>query len=260
MNILEEIKQHKLREVAERKSLYHVKLLEQSIYFKLPPVSLRKHLGRPDLNGIIAEFKRRSPSKGVINQHSDVAVTCTGYIQAGATALSVLTDEKYFGGSTNDLRVAREMNHCPILQKDFIIDEYQIVEAKAIGADAVLLIAATLDKKSVLDLARFARSINLEVLLEVHNEEELDCANEYVNVVGVNNRDLKTFTVDLERSFSLACRIPPAFVKISESGISSALVIKKLRSAGYHGFLIGENFMRTPEPVSAFTDFVKLII
>lgn len=259
MNILEEIKQHKLREVAERKSLYPVKLLERSIYYTAQPVSLRKYLLRKDLTGIIAEFKRKSPSKGVINQYPEPAATCLGYMQAGASALSVLTDEKFFGGSADDLLAARKFNYCPILRKDFIIDEYQIIEARSMGADVILLIAEMLDKKEVEKLAKFAVSLGLEVLLEFHSKEELKKLNGYIHHAGVNNRDLKTFRVDTKISYELSQLIPNDFIKISESGIEEATTVFALRKAGYQGFLIGEYFMRHSDPAAACKRFIQSV-
>src|SRR5689334_188395 len=194
MNILDEIIAYKKKEVADRKELYPVKLLEQSHYFATQPVSLKKYIQRDDLSGIIAEIKRKSPSKGVINPHVSVERTSIGYMQAGASALSVLTDTNFFGGSNDDLMTARKFNFCPILRKDFTIDEYQIVEAKSIGADAILLIAAALPPARVKELAAFAHSFGLEVLLEVHNEEELNAnLDAQADLIGVNNRNLKTF-------------------------------------------------------------------
>src|SRR5688572_19192414 len=173
MNILDQIIEYKRKEVSERKELYPVKFLEQSIYFGTQPVSLKKYIQREDKSGIIAEIKRKSPSKGVINPHVSVERTSIGYMQAGASALSVLTDKQFFGGSNEDLTIARKYNFCPILRKDFTIDEYQIVEAKSIGADAILLIAAVLSSDQINKLTGFAHSLGLEVLLEVHDEEEL---------------------------------------------------------------------------------------
>ncbi len=260
MTILDEIISHKIKEVALAKENTPVSSLEKGIYFQRTPLSFTDFLLNPDKTGIIAEFKRKSPSRGMINSLSTIEEVTTGYFRSGASALSVLTDEKYFGGSTADLMRARELNLIPILRKDFVVDEYQIIEAKSIGADAVLLIAAALDIVRTKRLARFARSLHLQVLLEVHQEEELAHVNEFVDMVGVNNRNLKTFTVDTETSVRLASEIPASFVKVSESGITSPLTIKKLRGCGYQGFLIGENFMRTPEPAHAFSEFVKLIL
>lgn len=259
MNLLQEIKQHKLCEVEERKSLYPVKLLERSIYYKAQPVSLRKYLLRTDLTGIIAEFKRKSPSKGIINPYAEPAATCLGYMQAGAAALSVLTDEKYFGGSADDLRAARKFNYCPILQKDFIVDEYQIVEARSMGADVILLIAEMLERQEIQRLAKFAVSLGLEVLLECHSRKELNKLNGDIHHAGINNRDLKTFQVNPEISEELAAWIPGDFIKISESGIGDAVTVMKLKKAGYQGFLIGEFFMRHSDPAAACGRFIQSI-
>jgi indole-3-glycerol phosphate synthase len=260
MTILEKIIIHKRKEVAGALKKKPVKKLEGSQFFSRVPLPLTDYILHPDKTGIIAEFKRKSPSRGIINSEATIEEVTTGYFRSGASGLSILTDKEFFGGSADDLTRARKLNPIPILRKDFIIDEYQIIEAKAIGADAILLIAAALDKGQAKKFARFARSLNLQVLLEVHNASELDHLNEFVNIVGVNNRDLKTFAVDTELSVQLAGEIPSEFVKISESGITSPLTLKKLRGCGYQGFLIGENFMRTSEPALAFSDFVKLIM
>jgi indole-3-glycerol phosphate synthase len=260
MNLLEEIVLNKKQEVSEARERFPVAKLEKSKLFGRNPFSLADFILSSDKTGIIAEFKRKSPSKGIINSESTLEEVTTGYFRSGASGLSILTDSKFFGGSNADLKRARELNSIPILRKDFIIDEYQIIEAKAMGADAVLLIAAILHHKMTKELARFARSLGLQVLLEVHEPAEIEYLNEFVNIIGVNNRDLKTFHVDTERSVELACAIPSGFIKISESGINSAFIVKKLRSCGYQGFLIGESFMRSPEPAKAFADFVELII
>lgn len=257
MNILDKIIAQKAKEVEENKSLYPVKLLEQSIYFPGKPVSIKKYVLRPDKSGIIAEIKRKSPSKGAINMHVSIERTSIGYMQAGASALSILTDKEFFGGKNEDLTTARKYNFCPILRKDFIIDEYQIIEAKSIGADVILLIAANLEPKKLKDLAKFAKSFGLEVLLEVHNEQELqESINEYVDLVGVNNRNLKTFEVSIENSLRLAPMIPNEFVKVSESGISDPATIIKLKQNGFQGFLIGENFMQNGRPEKACAAFI----
>ncbi len=257
MNILDEIIAHKKKEVAECKALYPVKLLEQSTYFEGAPVSMKKYVLNPEKSGIIAEFKRKSPSKGVINPNAKVERTSISYMQAGASGLSILTDTKYFGGKNEDLKTARSFNFCPILRKDFIIDEYQIIEAKSIGADTILLIAAALSAEEIKSLGEFAKSFGLEVLLEVHNEEELNQSiNENVDLLGVNNRDLKTFETTIQTSKDLAEKIPSDFVKVSESGISDPASIVDLKTYGYSGFLIGENFMKTGRPGKAAKDFV----
>jgi indole-3-glycerol phosphate synthase len=258
MNILDEIIAHKHKEVVERKELFPVKLLEKSLYFETPCVSLEHYLQRPDKSGIIAEIKRKSPSKGNINPYVSVERTSIGYMQAGASALSILTDAKYFGGRNEDLITARKYNYCPILRKDFMVDEYQIVEAKSIGADAILLIAAALEAARLKELAAFARTLGLEVLLEVHNLEELqESLNDYVTVVGVNNRNLKTFKTDVGLSFELAKHIPAGITKVSESGLSQPQTLVELQEAGYNGFLIGESFMTNSRPERAAADFIK---
>lgn len=257
MSILDQIIEHKRTEVANRKSLYPQKLLEQSIYFGTQPVSLKKYIQREDKSGIIAEIKRKSPSKGVINKHVSVERTSIGYMQAGASALSILTDNHFFGGSNDDLILARKYNFCPILRKDFTIDEYQIIEAKSIGADAILLIAAALEPKQLKALASFAHTFGLEVLLEVHNEAELEANLEAeADLIGVNNRDLKTFELSVEVSKRLSGLIPNHVVKVSESGIESVATIMELKKFGFEGFLMGQNFMQHSRPELACKEFI----
>ena len=259
MNILEKIVAQKRIEVAERKALIPIALLEKSIYFNSPTVSLKSYLLREDKSGIIAEFKRKSPSKGNINKYAKVDEVTLGYMQSGASALSVLTDEQFFGGSDNDLKKARKLNYCPILRKDFIIDEYQIIEARSIGADAILLIASVLSKEEIIRFSNLAKKLSLEVLLEVHNEKELDkIPNEEV-LVGVNNRNLETFEVSLQNSIDLFPKLPNSVVKVAESGIKTPEDIALLKSFGYNGFLIGEQFMKTPNPSSACRVFIDAI-
>ncbi len=259
MNILDQIISQKRKEVEERKSLYPVKLLEKSIYFSSPSVSLKKYLLRDDLTGVIAEIKRKSPSKGAINSYVNIERTSIGYMQAGASALSVLTDTGFFGGKNEDLTLARKFNYCPILRKDFIIDEYQIVEAKSIGADAVLLLANVLDKARIKELAVFARSLGLETVLEIREAEELGSLNENIDCAGINNRNLKDFKVNVDQSFVLGQRIPREFVKISESGISDPDVLLKLKAQGFRGFLIGEFFMKHSRPELACATFIHQV-
>jgi indole-3-glycerol phosphate synthase len=257
MSILQEIITHKKAEVAERISLYPIKLLEQSIFFAGETVSLKKYILRQDKSGIIAEFKKKSPSKGMINPYAEIERTSIGYMQAGASALSVLTDKKYFGGSNEDLSTARKFNYCPILRKDFVIEEYQIVEAKAIGADAILLIAAVLPPQRLKELAAFAKSLHLEVLMEVHNLEELQQnLHPVIDLIGVNNRNLNTFVTDIAVSKELAQHIPQEFVKVSESGISQPATLLELQEYGYEGFLIGESFMQHSRPEQAAARFI----
>lgn len=258
MDILEKIIAYKKKEVAEKNSLIPEKLLEKSVYFESKVVSMKKYITNPEKSGIIAEFKRKSPSKGTINISSSIEKTSIGYMQAGAAALSVLTDREFFGGSNEDLIAARKFNFCPILRKDFIISEYQIVEAKSIGADCILLIAAALDPKRLKELAVFAKSLGLEVLMEVHDGQELDSAlNDQLDLVGINNRSLRTFDVSLDTSYGLVDKIPSEFVKISESGISAPETLVQLKQAGFDGFLIGENFMKSSRPHQAAYNFIS---
>ena len=256
MNILETIIEHKRSEVRSRKSEVRTEELEKTDLFSKPVLSVKDFLLDESKTGIIAEFKRRSPSKGVINDKVDVTEVTKGYTEHGASCLSVLTDEQFFGGSDEDLVKAR-INDIPILRKDFVIDEYQIVEAKSIGADVILLIAACLTRADVKKLAASARNLGLEVLLELHAEEELEHICEATEIIGINNRNLKTFAVDIERSLRMAEQIPLSKLKIAESGISNVEDILLFKRHGFHGFLIGENFMKTPDPTVAFAEFVS---
>jgi indole-3-glycerol phosphate synthase len=258
MNILDKIIAHKKIEVAERKAVTSVAELEKSPAFTRSVLSLKQFLLDDSKTGIIAEFKRKSPSRGIINGDADVVAVTSAYAQHGASGLSVLTDTTFFGGSSEDLVKAR-VNQVPILRKEFIIDEYQIVEAKAMGADVILLIAACLTPAEVKRLATFAQSLQLEVLLELHDEEELEHVCDETILVGINNRNLKTFVVDIERSLAMAQRIPVSKVKIAESGISAVENIRLFRDNGFRGFLIGENFMKEPNPGLAFEKFVKAL-
>ncbi len=257
MNILETIVQYKKEEVAAQKQAKPIQQLEQSNYFEKPVISLKARLQKEGSSGIIAEFKRKSPSKGWINQHADASKITQGYQEAGAAGLSVLTDQHFFGGSEQDFTSARQHMNIPMLRKDFMIDEYQIIAAKAMGADVILLIAACLAPIQLQQLAIFAKGLGLEVLLEVHNLEELvQSLCEQIDIVGVNNRNLKTFEVSIDTSRTLAEKIPGEFVKISESGLSQFTTIQELRAIGYQGFLMGENFMKTEDPALACQEFI----
>ncbi|MDZ4714404.1 MAG: indole-3-glycerol phosphate synthase TrpC [Cytophagales bacterium] len=258
MNTLKEIVTHKRHEVDERRSLYPLKLLEQSIFFETPTVSLKAYLLRSGSTGIIAEIKRRSPSEGLLNGFVSVERTSIGYMQAGAAALSILTDKKFFGGSSEDLSIARKFNFCPILRKDFIIDEYQILESKSIGADAILLIAALLDSQKIKTFTSLAHSLGLEVLVEVRNREELISNTESGgDLMGINNRDLNTMHVSVETSRVLAQYIPPHMLRVAESGIHCAGTVNELRTFGFAGFLIGTAFMRAARPERAASTFME---
>jgi indole-3-glycerol phosphate synthase len=258
MNILENIIEHKKLEVAERKQIVSQTSLMQTKHFNRKCFSLIESLTREGSTGIIAEFKRKSPSKGFINEHADVYEVTTGYTQAGAACLSVLTDEHFFGGRMADLVIAR-VNNIPILRKDFIIYNYQIVEAKARGADVILLIAACLTPSEVSSLAKFAVSIGLEVLLELHDETELAHICDETILVGINNRNLKDFKVDIDASLRMAKLISNDKIKIAESGISEVSMIHTFKNAGFKGFLIGEMFMKEANPALAFNNFVQNI-
>lgn len=256
MNILDTIIEHKKSEVRSRKSEVSIADLEKRKLFSRPVLSLKGFLLDESRTGIIAEFKKRSPSKGIINDKADIADVARGYADNGASCLSVLTDEKFFGGSDQDLVKAR-VNEIPILRKDFIIDEYQLLEARSIGADVILLIAACLPVSEVKRLASFAKNLGLEILLELHGEEELEHICDETNIIGINNRNLKTFDVNIERSLRMAEQIPLSKLKIAESGISSVEDILLFKRHGFHGFLIGENFMKASDPTIAFAEFVK---
>ena len=260
MTILDKIVKDKREEVALRKGLIPIKQLEQSVLFERETISLSNNLRHSD-TGIIAEHKRRSPSKSVINQSLNVQDVAKGYEDAGVCGMSVLTDGKYFGGSLDDLLIARASCNLPLLRKEFIIDDYQLLEAKAYGADVILLIAAILTREEIKQFSEFAKRLNLDVLLEVHNEEELHkSVMPSLDMLGVNNRNLKTFDVSLETSKTLSELIPNDFVKVSESGISNIEAIKELKPYGYQGFLIGENFMKTDHPGESAKQFIKSLL
>jgi indole-3-glycerol phosphate synthase len=258
MNILDKIVAHKKIEVAAAKQNVSYKNLEAAEFFSRDVLSFKDFLLDASRTGIIAEFKRKSPSKGIINDKVAVEDVTTSYTSAGASALSVLTDTEFFMGRQEDLLRARRVNQIPILRKDFMIDEYQVMEAKAWGADIILLIAAILTPAEIQQLASFAKGMGLNVLLEVHNLEELQRSiNSNLDAIGVNNRNLADFTVSVDTSYQLAEHIPAEFLKISESAISNPETIKQLKKAGFNGFLIGENFMKQADPGMAIRGFVK---
>jgi len=259
MDILDQIIAFKRREVADRQLIQSINDLEKSPFFERKTASMVAHLRQPGVPGIIAEFKRKSPSKGMINAQASVEKVTGGYVQAGASGLSILTDSQFFGGSTADLMAARTHTTCPILRKEFIVHEYQIIEAKAMGADMILLIARVLTKAEVARFAALANSLGMEVLLEIHEESELDTLDPHVQIVGVNNRNLQTFETSIDTSKGLAAKIPAEFLKISESGIHHPDVIIELRSYGFEGFLIGEQFMQSVQPERACHDFIQAL-
>ena len=257
MDILETIIADKRRELLQVKQKTSTDKLEREPMFRRPTISLRDGLAGSSRGGIIAEFKRKSPSRGIINENADPVKISKGYVQAGATGLSVLTDTRYFGGSREDLVRVREANQHPILRKDFMIDEYQVLEARAWGADVILLIAAVLEKDMVRRLSEVAHSLGLEVLLEIHEESDLEVLTDNIDMVGVNNRDLKRMHTDVNTSLLLSEKIPADLIKISESGISDPGTILTLKEYGYRGFLIGEYFMQHPDPSNACRELIE---
>jgi indole-3-glycerol phosphate synthase len=254
MNILDTIIAYKKNEVALQKQQVSISELQQGKFFNHTTLSLKNFLLDNTKTGIIAEYKRKSPSKGIINNHSTIEEVTTAYTKFGASGISVLTDAEFFGGNLSDL-LASTINEVPLLRKDFMIDEYQLIEAKSNGAAVILLIAACLTKSEVKQLAATANSLGLEVLLEIHNEEELEHICDTIDLVGVNNRNLKTFEVNVDTSLQLINKIPNNKLAISESGISDIQTILTLRQAGFKGFLIGENFMKENNPAIAFEQF-----
>ncbi len=257
--ILDKIVETKKAEVARFKPRSSVERFEREGFFwQFANRSLVERLEFPGSLGVIAEFKRKSPSRGWFKtQELEVEKVVRQYNDGGAAGISVLTDTDYFGGDLDDLIQAKVITDIPILRKDFIVDPWQIAESKAFGADVILLIAACLTPKEVKDMAAYARSINLEVLLEIHNEEELGHICDEVSMVGVNNRNLHTFEVSIETSLSLIDKLPKNKPAIAESGISNPETIVTLKQAGFKGFLIGETFMKEPDPAIAFADFIE---
>ncbi len=256
--ILKDIVLNKQKEIERSIAQKPVSLLEASAHFGKDCKSFESFLKDPQKTGIIAEFKRASPSKGMINNKADVKTVTKRYSEAGASALSVLTDQDFFKGSEQDLKDALQQVDIPVLRKDFIIDHYQVIETKAMGADIILLIAAILQPEAIHRLSMQAKSLGLNVLLEVHSKEELEeSLCDTVDAVGVNNRDLRSFSVSAQRSSELIEYIPKRFLKISESGISHPDTINKLRQEGFDGFLIGETFMKEEFPGLAFKHFAE---
>lgn len=257
MNILDEITAYKIREVEERKRSFPPAHLERDINLTAPGLSLKNSLRSPGNCGIIAEFKRKSPSAGIINTNAGILDVCNGYESAGAAAISILTDYKYFGGNLSDLKLIKETVKIPILRKDFIIDEYQVLEAKAAGADAILLIAAALGKSKLNSLHRFALSLGLEVLVEVHSGNCIDKIPADAEITGINCRDLKSFTFKSDSFQNLVSCLPKSAVKIAESGINSPEQLLSLRKYGFEGFLIGSFFMKAENPGKKCNQFIK---
>ena len=258
MDILEKIVAAKRKEIEKYKPLSSIeRFRKEGFFWEIENRSLKQSLLAEGSTGIIAEFKRKSPSKGWFKtKELEVEPVVTSYNSKGAAGISVLTDEEFFGGDLDDLIQTKVIADIPVLRKDFIVDEWQIAEAKAFGADVILLIAACLTPQQVKQLALFAKTIGLEVLLEVHNEEELGHICDEVDLVGVNNRNLKTFDVDINTSLELIGKIPSDKPAVAESGISNVETIVTLKKAGFKGFLIGETFMKEADPGKAFSEFV----
>ncbi len=262
MTILDKIVAQKAIEVEEAKAKISINDLVAELLFSRNTISLSTRLKADGSSGIIAEHKRKSPSKGIINDQLSVEFVTHGYANAGAAGLSVLTDTEFFGGTKEDLFKARAANpDTPILRKDFMIDTYQLYEAKAWGADVILLIAACLSPAQMEELSHKAHELGLEVLLEIHDEEELARSPlENIDIIGVNNRNLKNFAENnVNASLALADKIPARIVKISESCISQPETINQLKSVGYKGFLIGETFMKDENPGAKLAEFIAKI-
>jgi indole-3-glycerol phosphate synthase len=255
MTILDKINANKLIEIEAAKAKVSVADLESSVLFDRKCISLRDAI--LNKSGIIAEFKRQSPSKGIINGVSKPEDVAMAYENAGVSAMSCLTDLNYFGGTFDDLKAVRAAVELPVLRKDFMLDEYQLLEAKSIGADIILLIASSLSVAKTNEMAKAAKALGLNVLLEIHEDSELAHINQYCDAIGVNNRNLKTFEVTTDVSKALANKIPNDFIKVSESGISNVEAIQDLKTYGYQGFLIGENFMKTENPGASCAEFIN---
>ncbi len=259
MNILETIVEQKKKEVAEKKAIMDVDFLKfLNDDFERKGLSLKEKLFNGEPN-IIAEFKRKSPSKGWMNEGIHISAVIHDYEEHGAAAISVLTDKEFFGGELEELKIARREVDIPLLRKDFMIDEFQLYEAKSYGADIILLIAACLSKQQAQQLAQKAKELQLEVLLEIHSEKETEYICDEVDIIGINNRNLETFVTDVKTSMHLIEYLPKDKPVISESGITDVDTIIDLYNIGFRGFLIGETFMKAPKPAIAFADFMKTL-
>jgi indole-3-glycerol phosphate synthase len=258
MNILDTIKAQKLKEVAHLKSQFSYSFLEEQHLFNSATHSLIKAIESSVTGGIIAEFKRKSPAKGNINLDANVIEVTQGYYNATVSGLSVLTDVDFFGARTNDFELARKSNTIPMLRKDFIVDEYQIIQSKAMGADVILLIAKILTKKQIQSYTNLAHELGMEVFLETQNEAEiLENIDLNFDLIGINNRNLNSFEVSVENSIKLAQLLPKSSVKIAESGIDSLETIQLLKANGFDGFLIGEYFMKDKNPAEKCSNLIE---
>tara|TARA_B100000575_G_scaffold282005_1_gene273193 strand:- start:5808 stop:6599 length:792 start_codon:yes stop_codon:yes gene_type:complete len=259
MKILDKIVEDKIEELKSLSSKIPISLLEKSSLFSRQCISLKNSILNSS-SGIICEFKRKSPSNNNINYKTGISDVIKGYQNAGAAGLSILTNKKYFDGDNNDIINIREIADIPILRKEFILSEYQVIEAKSIGSDAILLIASILKSEEIIKLSSLAKSLDLEVLVEIHSLEELEkISGNDIDIIGVNNRNLDTLEIDIKNSEKLFDQIPNKFVKISESGISEVESIIRLKEVGYQGFLIGENFMKAEDPMISAHHFIKKV-
>ncbi|MGH1516227.1 indole-3-glycerol phosphate synthase TrpC [Chryseobacterium sp. JK1] len=257
MTILDKIIKRKKEEIAVAKLNTSLEQLKDTEFFKRTTYSLKESV--KEKNGIIAEFKRQSPSKGIINDRVQPLEVVSSYEKFGASGISILTDKDFFGGSFNDILSVRNHIHIPVLRKDFMIDEYQFYEAKSMGADVVLLIASCLSTNQVQEFTHLAHELNMEVLLEIHTEEELKHCHKDMDLVGINNRNLKDFKVDLQHSVQLKNLLPKDVLSVAESGIYTLQDFSYLKEQGFNSFLMGEYFMRNTDPAQAFEDFTKQI-
>lgn len=256
MDILDKIIAFKRNEVKVNKKLYPVGKLEKSVFFRQKMPSFFEAILKPGPS-IIGEFKRKSPSKGVINISADIEQVAKGYQEAGIDAISILTDNEFFGGNNDDLfKVACQVK-IPLLRKDFIVDEYQVVESKSIGASAILLIASALNRREVDRLTDLALNLGMDILFEIHDEKDLEKMSNKIKIIGVNNRNLKTFIVNMDNSIDLLTRLPVNYIKVAESGFQTYNDVKQLFTRGYNAFLIGEKFMRSDDPGLTAAEFIK---
>ena len=255
MTILDKIAAVKREEVKKRRFANPVNILERSAFFNKTMPSFYEALAKP-APSVIGEFKRKSPSRGIINQNADIHNVALGYQNAGIAAMSVLTDEEFFGGNNSDLQEVAGFLKIPLLRKDFVVDEYQVIEAKAIGAAAILLIASILSKEEVDSFSGQALAFGMDILFEIHDRADLDKLSSNIKIIGVNNRNLKTFEVSMDNSEELLEHLPENCLKVAESGFHTAEDVAILYKKGYDAFLIGENFMKSENPGKSAADFI----
>lgn len=257
MTILDKIITRKKHEISDAKSKISLQQIKDSEFFVRKTYSLKETL--QSKSGIIAEFKRQSPSKGIINDNVFPLEVVSAYEQFGASGISILTDKDYFGGNFEDILNVRNHINIPILRKDFMIAEYQFYEAKSLGADVILLIAACLSPQQVQEFTQLSHELGLEVLLEIHTEEELKHFNSDIDLIGINNRNLKDFKVDLQHSVNLKNQLPKDILSVAESGIYNIEDFNYLKEKGFDGFLMGEYFMKNENPAQKFKEFISSV-